>query len=1564
MLRARGTFCVFRRLISGLSYAHRPGEQPLLSLTVGQLLETASQRWGDREALVSMHQQRRLTFKELRDESTRMAAGLLKQGLKPGERLGIWAPNSVEWEVAMLAAAKAGFILVNINPAYEAPELRHSLSLVQVSALILADALRDRNFHEILMRAVPDLKYTGSDGQVQSRELSSLRNLITIGRETPPNNLKFEDLRESDLKSAEQDVQVVEKKVETHDAYNIQYTSGTTGRPKATLLTHHGTVNNAFIIGKAFGYAEKVEHRICMPNPLFHCFGCVVGVLCSLNFGAGLVMPAPTHSPTQNLRAVQEERCTALYGTPTMHVDFVKEARSKGLTARELGLQLMVTGGSLCPETVYIDLKTDFGIPDIVNVYGMTECSPVNFSTVRTDDIAIQATKIGRIGEHWEAKVVDLNGKMVPFGVPGELWVRGYGTMLGYWEDPVATAATIRSDGWLITGDQFVIDENGYGNIVGRLKDMIIRGGENIFPIEIEETLHSHPDVLEAHVYGAPDDRLGEVVCANIRPRPNRPLTPEQIREFCHGKPLLSLTVGELLETASQRWESREALVSVHQKRHLTFKELRNESTRLASGLLKLGLKPGERLGIWSPNNMEWVVTMLAAAKAGFILININPAYEASELRHSLSLVKVSTLIMADSLRGQNFHEILMRAVPDLKHTGSDGQVESHELPALRNIISIGPEIPSNTLKFDNLLESDLKSAEKDVEVVENKVQAHDAYNIQFTSGTTGRPKATLLTHHGTTNNSFIIGKAFGCTTLYGTPTMHVDFVKEARARGLKAKDLGLHLMVTGGSLFPEFVYMDFRTDFGIPNLINLYGMTETCPVNFCTVLADDIALQSTYLGRIGEHWEAKVVDSNGKMVLFGEPGELWLRGYGTMLGYWDNPTATASTITSDGWLKTGDQFVLDKNGYGNIVGRLKDMIIRGGENIFPKEIEETLHSHPDILEAHVYGVPDDRLGEAVCANIRPRQNTPLTPDNVQTFCKGKVFVRFVSGLSYAHHPGEQPLMSLTVGQLLETASQRWGEREALVSMHQQRRLTFKELRDESTRVAAGLLKLGLKPGERVGIWAPNNIEWEVAMLAAAKAGFILVNINPAYEALELRHSLSVVKCSALIMADSLRDRNFQEILLRAVPDLKYTGSDGQVQSREFPSLRNLITIGPATPKSNMKFEDLLESNLKSAEHDVQVIENRVETHDAYNIQFTSGTTGLPKATLLTHHGTVNNAFVIGKRMGFAENEHRICLPVPLFHCFGSVLGILCSLHFGAGIVMPAPLHSPTQNLHAVQEERCTSLYGTPTMHVDFVKEARARGLTASDLGLQMMAIGGSLCPEALYRELRTDFRIPNLIIGYGMTECSPIVFTTKRSDDISVQATHTGCITDHWEVKVVNSDGKMVPFGEPGELWVRGYGTMLGYWGDPVATADTLRSGGWLRTGDRFVLKENGYANIVGRIKDMIIRGGENIFPMEIEETLHSHPDILEAHVYGVPDERLGEVVCANIRPRINGSLAPEQVREFCQGKMAQYKIPLHIAIVDDFPKTASGKIQKYILRSQMIEKLKKSAMEESKGL
>jgi len=533
--------------------------------------------------------------------------------------------------------------------------------------------------------------------------------------------------------------------------------------------------------------------------------------------------------------------------------------------------------------------------------------------------------------------------------------------------------------------------------------------------------------------------------------------------------------------------------------------------------------------------------------------------------------------------------------------------------------------------------------------------------------------------------------------------------------------------------------------------------------------------------------------------------------------------------------------------------------------------------------------------------------------------------------IAYGSGASSVPLLGQTIGQNLAATVERFGDREALVVPFQDVRLTYAELAFEVERVARGLMASGLERGDRVGIWSPNNAEWVLVQYATAQVGVILVNLNPAYRTSEVAYALRQSGCRAVIAATDFKTSDYRAMLAEVRPEL--------------PALEEVVYLG--TPS----WQDLLARGESVGDQALRDREAELAFDDPINIQYTSGTTGFPKGATLTHHNILNNGYFIGEGCAYTEHD-RVCIPVPFYHCFGMVLGNLACTTHGATIVVPAPAFDPLATLQAVETERCTSLYGVPTM---FIAELDLPDFEQFDLGtLRTGIMAGSPCPVEVMKQCIERMHMDQVTICYGMTETSPVSTQTAVDDPVDKRVGSVGRVHPHVEVKIVDpTSGLPVRRGASGELCTRGYSVMRGYWDDPERTAEAIDTARWMHTGDLATMDGEGYLNIVGRIKDMVIRGGENVYPREIEEFLYGHPDIIDVQVIGVPDVRYGEELMAWVRLREGATLTVDDVAAFCRGRIAHHKIPRYLHVTDEFPMTVTGKVQKYKMRQHAIDLL-----------
>jgi fatty-acyl-CoA synthase len=560
-----------------------------------------------------------------------------------------------------------------------------------------------------------------------------------------------------------------------------------------------------------------------------------------------------------------------------------------------------------------------------------------------------------------------------------------------------------------------------------------------------------------------------------------------------------------------------------------------------------------------------------------------------------------------------------------------------------------------------------------------------------------------------------------------------------------------------------------------------------------------------------------------------------------------------------------------------------------------------------------------------------------------------------MAGLKQSYFCGasSDPIIYETIGNFFEGVVAKHPDTEAVVACHQDVRWTYAEFNKRIDDLAAGLLKLGIETGDRVGVWGPNSSEWVVTQMATAKIGAILVNINPAYRLYELEYAMNKSGCRAIVSAEQFKSSKYLEMLYALAPELN-TCEPGELKAEKLPNLDIVIRLGDARSPGMFNFPDICEAGGAEERARLKQLKGELRPDDPINIQFTSGTTGNPKGATLTHCNILNNGYLTGAGMQLSPTD-RLCMPVPLYHCFGMVLGNLACFTHGATVVYPSEVFDPLSTLQAVESERCTALHGVPTMFVTELSHPDFEKFDLSTLRTGVMA--GAPCPVDVMKRVISDMNMKHILIGYGQTEVSPINHLTLPDDPIEKRVETVGRAVPWIEIKLIDVDGRVVPIGEKGEVCTRGYSVMLGYWNDEEQTRETIDEARWLHSGDLGVMDEEGYLRIVGRIKDMIIRGGENIYPREVEEFLYTHPKIKEVQVFGVPDAKMGEEVCAWIQVEAGEALTADEVKSFCQGQITHFKIPKHIRFVDEYPMTVTGKIQKFKMSAQMAEELEKAA-------
>jgi fatty-acyl-CoA synthase len=551
---------------------------------------------------------------------------------------------------------------------------------------------------------------------------------------------------------------------------------------------------------------------------------------------------------------------------------------------------------------------------------------------------------------------------------------------------------------------------------------------------------------------------------------------------------------------------------------------------------------------------------------------------------------------------------------------------------------------------------------------------------------------------------------------------------------------------------------------------------------------------------------------------------------------------------------------------------------------------------------------------------------------------------------SYTCGTSAFPLLGMTIGEMLASIAEKYPDNEAIVSVHENIRLTYRQFQDRVNHVARALMGLGVEKGDRVGIWAMNHAEWIVVQFATAKIGAIMVNINPAYRTYELEYALRQSEIQTVIVQGRFKTSDYIGMFYEACPEA-YEAKPGKIQSEKFPFLKYAVFLGNTPYNGFFTWDEFLKKADEITNDDLVERGEALSFDDAINIQYTSGTTGFPKGVVLTHHGVLNNGYIIGEGMGFTEKD-RLCIPVPFYHCFGMVLSnLVCATH-GSTMVIPSPAFDAEEVLRTIEKERCTAVHGVPTMFIAELTHPNFRKYDLRSLRTGIMA--GSPCPIEVMKQVNTQMHMSEIVIVYGQTETSPGVTMTTTNDPVERRVSTVGRAFPHTELKIVDhKTNKVVPTGEIGEICARGYCIMKCYYNNPSATHATLDANGWNHTGDLGTIDKEGYFRIVGRLKDMVIRGGENIYPREIEEFLHHHEKIADVYVVGVPDTKYGEELCAWVKIKPGQVLSEQDVKDFCKGKIAHFKIPRYVMFVDDFPMSVTGKIQKFKMREDSIKAL-----------
>ncbi|QZY44590.1 long-chain-fatty-acid--CoA ligase [Mycobacterium sp. TJFP1] len=1011
-------------------------------------------------------------------------------------------------------------------------------------------------------------------------------------------------------------------------------------------------------------------------------------------------------------------------------------------------------------------------------------------------------------------------------------------------------------------------------------------------------------------------------------------------------------------------------------RRHTTFGELDERVTRLASALAARGVRSGDRVAVLGLNSIELVESWLAAHRLGAIAVPVNFRLAAVEIGYVLSDSAATAIVVDVALESMVV------------------QVRQ-QVPALHTVVTIGGN-----------LEQTIAAADPDLPQC---AVADDAPAfIMYTSGTTGFPKGAVLTHRNLYLHAFssiatlghrsdddcwmAVAPLFHTAGVSGMlpmfltggktvippsggfdPDATIATVVDEQVTscwmtpaqwqavcalpGLAAHDLSRLRRVWWGAAPASTTLLRNMIDtFTGAEIIAAFGQTECSPIT-CLLRGEDAIAKIGSVGTPMLNVEVRVVDDEMNDVDRGEVGEIVYLGPLVMKEYWNKAAETAEAFRG-GWFHSGDLVRQDADGYFYVVDRKKDMIISGGENIYSAEVENVVATHPLVAEVAVIGVPHPKWGETPVAVIVPREPTdPPTDAEIEAHCraqlasykrpkyvtlvdvlprnaagkvlKGRLRDEHATLISYSAGPTDAALLDETIGTNFERTVSRYPDNEALVDVPSGRRWTYAELNAEIDSLARALMAIGIEKGDRVGIWAPNCPEWTMLQYATAKIGAILVTINPAYRTHELAYVLRHSAVRLLVSATEFKTSDYRAMVAEVRPEL--------------PGLAEVLFLATEDwarlgERADLVSEDELRCRVRS-----------LTPGDAINIQYTSGTTGSPKGATLSHRNILNNGYFVTDLIDFGPGD-RLCIPVPFYHCFGMVMGNLgCTTH-GATMVIPAAGFDPAATLAAIEKEHCTAVYGVPTMFIAMLGQPDLADCDVTSLRTGIMA--GSPCPVEVMKRCVNELNMSEVGIAYGMTETSPVSCQTRIEDDLDRRTATVGRAHPHVEIKIVDPDtGEIVKRGTAGEFCTRGYSVMLGYWGDEDRTREAVDADGWMHTGDLAVMRDDGYCMIVGRIKDMVIRGGENVYPREIEEFLHTHPDIDDVQVIGVPDERYGEEICAWIKVRAGAApLDARAVRDFAVGKLAHYKIPRYVHVTDDFPMTVTGKVRKIDMRAETV--------------
>ena len=1045
-----------------------------------------------------------------------------------------------------------------------------------------------------------------------------------------------------------------------------------------------------------------------------------------------------------------------------------------------------------------------------------------------------------------------------------------------------------------------------------------------------------------------------------------------------------------------------------------TFWDMKNLSNKFVNVLKRYGVKKGDRIFLMLGRVPEWYISLVAMfkmgvvgmpatilctmrdiefrvnqAKAVMVITDEEGAAKVEAVRDRCPTLKAMVIVGGQRKGWQNFWEHVDEAPAQLAR-----------MPRTRSDDAMLLYFTSGTVSYPKMVMHTQASYAIGHIITATFWQDLKPTDLHWTLTDTGWAKAAwgslfgqwtlgaTVFHHNSKSKfdsakTLRILERYGITTFCAPPTGYRMMILE----DLKKYDLSnlRHCLSAGEPLNPEV--MKVWEDATGLKIYDGYGQTET--VNLVANFRC-LPIRPGSMGKPTPGFDVQIVDEDGKVLGPNEEGYIGVRvkperPVGLFKEYWKEPEEMSRVFSGD-WYYTGDKAYHDEDGYFWFVGRADDVIISSGYRIGPFEVESALVEHPAVTESAVVASPDPVRGEVVKAFVVLKSGQSPSDEltkqlqqhvrEVTAPYKYPRIIEYVNDLpktisgkirrgelkkkewakeakrrpSYAYVGSEAKLVGMTIGEMLKEIAERYPDSEALVAPLEDVRLTYRQFLDVCGQAAKSFIKLGVKKGDRVAIWAHNYPEWVIAQFSTSMIGAILVTVNPAYRSHELEYGLKDSETQTLVLMEKFKTSDYVSMLYKVCPEVK-KAQPGQIKSKKLPFLKNVILLGKKAQPGMWTWEEFLKLGESVTDEELNQRALTLDADEVINIQYTSGTTGLPKGTSLTHHNILNNAFFVGEAMKFSHKD-RLCIPVPFYHCFGMVLGNLACVTHGSAMVIPSEYFDPLATLKVVEKEKCTAIHGVPTMFIAELEHPEFEKFNLSTLRTGIMA--GSPCPIEVMKKVVSLMYAKEMTIAYGQTETSPVITQTPYNASIKLRTSTVGPPLPHTEVKIVDPEtGVIVPMGQEGELCCRGYQVMRGYYNNPEATEKVIDEARWIHTGDMATMDEDGYCKITGRIKDMIIRGGENISPREIEEFLYTHPKVSDAQVFGVASRKFGEEVAVWIKLKEGEKATPEEIQEFCRQQIAHYKVPKYVKFVDEFPMTVTGKIQKFKMREISVEEL-----------